>query len=154
MNLNHLLSTSAALILAASAAQAQTAPGGPADHTRSSTGLPSVDSTRPTGADAGYTTLPNGKVTGSTAAADDAVNSPTVMSAEVEGAADLEATGADAGMKAQAKAESASEMGAMASGTAGARVTTNGPIPDTEENRARYGGPQSRAGKMTEPAGN
>ena len=34
------------------------------------------------------------------------------------------------------------------------RVVTNGPIPDTPENRARYGGPMSRAGKNTAPVGN
>ncbi|MFZ5718274.1 MAG: hypothetical protein ACOY5Y_02280 [Pseudomonadota bacterium] len=33
-------------------------------------------------------------------------------------------------------------------------LVTNGPVPDTPENRARFGGPNSRAGKMTEPAGN
>ena len=52
------------------------------------------------------------------------------------------------------QAQSAGAMGSMASSTTGARVTSNGPIPDTEENRARYGGPQSRAGKMTDPNGN
>ena len=34
------------------------------------------------------------------------------------------------------------------------RVVTNGPVPDTAENRARYGQPLSRAGKRTAPAGN
>lgn len=49
---------------------------------------------------------------------------------------------------------------APAAATAGQDVSvtttlvTNGPIPDTEENRAQYGGPISRAGKMTEPRGN
>jgi hypothetical protein len=33
-------------------------------------------------------------------------------------------------------------------------VVTNGPVPDTPDNRARYGGPMSRAGKHTTPAGN
>lgn len=33
-------------------------------------------------------------------------------------------------------------------------TVTNGPIPDTPENRAKYGGPRSHAGKMTKPAGN
>lgn len=31
---------------------------------------------------------------------------------------------------------------------------TNGPVPDTAENRARYGQPLSNAGKHTAPAGN
>jgi len=34
------------------------------------------------------------------------------------------------------------------------RVVTNGPVPDTAENRSRYGAPMSRAGKRTAPAGN
>jgi len=36
----------------------------------------------------------------------------------------------------------------------GAQVIANAPIPDTPENRARYGQPLSRAGKQTAPAGN
>jgi hypothetical protein len=28
------------------------------------------------------------------------------------------------------------------------------PVPDTPENRAKYGGPMSRAGKRTAPKGN
>jgi predicted outer membrane protein len=34
------------------------------------------------------------------------------------------------------------------------QTVTNGPVPDTTENRARYGAPMSRAGKMTRPTGN
>jgi hypothetical protein len=33
-------------------------------------------------------------------------------------------------------------------------VITNGPIPDTKENRAKYGQPMSNAGRHTAPAGN
>lgn len=33
-------------------------------------------------------------------------------------------------------------------------MVTNGPVPDTAENRAKYGQPLSRAGKMTRAAGN
>jgi|GraSoiStandDraft_4_1057263.scaffolds.fasta_scaffold139039_2 hypothetical protein len=33
-------------------------------------------------------------------------------------------------------------------------VVTNGPVPDTPANRARYGGPMSHAGKLTAPRGN
>ena len=39
-------------------------------------------------------------------------------------------------------------------GTVTTRTVTNGPVPDTAENRARYGQPLSRAGKRTAPAGN
>jgi hypothetical protein len=34
------------------------------------------------------------------------------------------------------------------------RLITNGAVPHTPENRARYGLPMSRAGKITTPAGN
>ncbi|MDP1735801.1 MAG: hypothetical protein Q8L23_00015 [Caulobacter sp.] len=33
-------------------------------------------------------------------------------------------------------------------------VTTNGPVPDTAENRALYGGPMSNGGRRTRPVGN
>jgi len=33
-------------------------------------------------------------------------------------------------------------------------LTTNGPIPDTPANRAKYGQPMSNAGKHTAPRGN
>lgn len=161
MNLKLILSASAAALIAASAAQAQTVQGGmtgdvtgqaagqlsgPADHTRSSTGLPSVDSTRPTGADAGRTM--SGRMSGS---------------AGMEAGAEMDHDGmsGQAGMSTTAQhgqmygeARSAGAMGAMASSTAGAQVTTNGPIPDTEENRAKYGEPNSRAGKASAARGN
>lgn len=35
-----------------------------------------------------------------------------------------------------------------------ASVVTNGPVPDTAENRARYGAPISNGGRKTRPAGN
>ncbi len=34
------------------------------------------------------------------------------------------------------------------------RLVTNGPVPDTAANRARFGGPRSHAGKKTAPSGN
>jgi UrcA family protein len=34
------------------------------------------------------------------------------------------------------------------------RTITNGPVPDTPENRARFGGPNSHGGRRTTPAGN
>lgn len=33
-------------------------------------------------------------------------------------------------------------------------LTTNGPVPDTKENRAKYGQPMSNAGKRTPAKGN
>jgi hypothetical protein len=38
--------------------------------------------------------------------------------------------------------------------SAGTDVVSNGPVPDTPENRAKYGQPLSHAGKMTKPIGN
>ena len=35
-----------------------------------------------------------------------------------------------------------------------ANVVTNGPVPDTRENRRKYGGPMSNGGRRTTPAGN
>ncbi len=40
--------------------------------------------------------------------------------------------------------------GSMATST----MVTNGPVADTAENRAKYGGPMSRAGKRSAPKGN
>jgi hypothetical protein len=34
------------------------------------------------------------------------------------------------------------------------RTVTNGPVPDTQANREKFGGPMSHAGKKTQPAGN
>ncbi len=34
------------------------------------------------------------------------------------------------------------------------QIVTNGPVPDTAANRAKYGGPNSHAGRHTKPAGN
>ncbi len=66
-----------------------------------------------------------------------------------------------------AMAPSAGANGANASGVltypmttheGGATITntlvTNGPVPDTAANRAKYGAPMSNTGKKTAPAGN
>ena len=34
------------------------------------------------------------------------------------------------------------------------KLVTNGPVPDTAANRAKYGGPMSNAGRHTKPIGN
>lgn len=59
---------------------------------------------------------------------------------------------ASAGMSGGVSATSATSYGAGASVTT--TTTTNGPVPDTAENRAKYGQPMSHAGKRTAPAGN
>jgi hypothetical protein len=43
---------------------------------------------------------------------------------------------------------------APAASVGGADVVTNGPIPDTPENRAKYGKPNSHAGRASKPDGN
>jgi len=48
-------------------------------------------------------------------------------------------------------ATTASDVGGT---TVTTTTVTNGPVPDTAENRAKYGQPMSRAGKRTAPAGN
>ncbi|MFL5294905.1 MAG: UrcA family protein [Phenylobacterium sp.] len=48
----------------------------------------------------------------------------------------------------------ANSYAAEASAVARDYVVTAGPVPDTPENRARYGGPMSRAGKRTMARGN
>ena len=66
----------------------------------------------------------------------------------------------DADARAAAAAQLGVDAGALVlapdrpAGTVSTELVTNGPVPDTAENRAQYGGPNSRAGKMTDPAGN
>ena len=40
------------------------------------------------------------------------------------------------------------------SASAGTDLVSNGPVPDTPENRAKYGQPLSHAGRMTKAKGN
>jgi hypothetical protein len=51
-------------------------------------------------------------------------------------------------------APAATEAAANTSATVGTQVVASAPVPDTPENRAKYGGPMSRAGKRTAPKGN
>lgn len=142
MKLHYLLTAVAASALMAGAAHAQLGAGtspdtgetpnqaSPADPKDSQTGLPSVDATRPTGSNAGRTSLPQGEVSGDTDA-----SAPS---------ADLSSS----------TAVSASGSGVSASSGGNVQVISNGPVPDTPENRAKYGAPMSRAGKRTAAAGN
>ena len=74
----------------------------------------------------------------------------TTTTVAVDSTAGLSAAALQAGVEADAVMESS--VGAP--GTLTLRVVTNGPIPDTPENRAKYGEPNSRAGRATDPAGN
>jgi hypothetical protein len=71
-------------------------------------------------------------------------------------------SGGDPSMAPSAGASATNASGVMTSQTtadqSGAIVTnttvTNGPVPDTSANRAKFGPPMSNAGKRTAPAGN
>jgi hypothetical protein len=60
------------------------------------------------------------------------------------------------------QAFAANDPGALDAGTYTSNVSatvadtavTNGPVPDTVANRARYGGPASSAGQRSRPKGN
>jgi hypothetical protein len=64
------------------------------------------------------------------------------------------------GSAATASATPSTDVTAAAATTTASNVSvttmtvTNGPVPDTAENRAKYGAPLSRAGKMTAARGN
>jgi UrcA family protein len=51
-------------------------------------------------------------------------------------------------------APAAESQGQPASATVTNRTVTNGPVPDTPENREAFGGPNSAAGQRTTPKGN
>ncbi len=95
--------------------------------------------------------LPDGVATG---------NAATAAPGEKANPPDATAPAAQAGPPADtansvAPAAGAPPERAPASSVDGApQVITNGPVPDTQENRAKYGKPLSHAGKATKPAGN
>lgn len=51
------------------------------------------------------------------------------------------------------EALAAPAYGAPAAATVTTETVTNGPVPDTPQNRARYGGPNSNGGRRTAPVG-
>ncbi len=51
-------------------------------------------------------------------------------------------------------APSADSSAANTNATVTEVTVTNGPVPDTPANRAKYGAPMSHAGKTSKPAGN
>jgi hypothetical protein len=50
--------------------------------------------------------------------------------------------------------DTAAPTGTASAASFTSMTVTNGPVPDTKENRAKYGQPMSRAGKRTAAAGN
>jgi hypothetical protein len=90
----------------------------------------------------------------SQSAGDTAVNPPAVVPAPAPAAgSDVAAPPAIDATVAPA-AGPATERTSAASVSGGVDVVSNGPVPDTPENRAKYGKPMSNAGRMTKPAGN
>jgi hypothetical protein len=59
-------------------------------------------------------------------------------------------TGAQSNASANVPVTSSAPAATVTSDT----LVTNGPVPDTRSNRAKYGAPESHAGKLTRPAGN
>jgi hypothetical protein len=77
--------------------------------------------------------------------------------AELPAPADANAdVSADEGIDVTAPTPAQSDVAATVTdaGPVTVEVVTNGPVPDTPANRARYGGPMSNAGKKTAPRGN
>ena len=99
--------------------------------------------------------------------ADTEVNPPAASAPAMPAPA---ASATQAGVPASSVSDSAAPLGSPAnpipqssptpvdqasSLTAGdATVVSNGPVPDTPANRAKYGKPMSHAGRMTQAAGN
>ncbi|MDP3659587.1 hypothetical protein [Phenylobacterium sp.] len=146
MKLRLLLIGVAASAMAAGSASAQEAAAppnmsSPPPADSSSTGIPSADSTKLTGTDAGKTNLPGGEVNADTSARTDGtmgVDASSTTSAEAS--SDPTATPAAGGYATSASVTTT--------------TVTNGPVPDTAENRAKYGKPMSNAGKRSAAKGN
>jgi hypothetical protein len=83
----------------------------------------------------------------STGGAASTTTSTTDSSTSVSGT-----TSSSSGVTTSTTTTSAEVAGQNASVTTS--LTTNGPVPDTAENRRKYGGPMSHAGKHTAAKGN
>lgn len=65
-----------------------------------------------------------------------------------------EPASADTGASVTTTTTAAADTGAAANASYTTMTVTNGPVPDTAENRAKYGQPMSNAGKRTAARGN
>ncbi|MDB5450187.1 MAG: hypothetical protein JWQ52_1315 [Phenylobacterium sp.] len=130
MKLHYLLGAVAASALMTGAAYAQA--GSSAQPTTGAT----TDPTVPAPAGSSSTTMPSGPVNSSV--------STDTTGASTTTTTDTTSTGATA--------NSATNYAQGASVTT--TTLTNGPIPDTPENRAKYGKPMSHAGKRSPAKGN
>jgi UrcA family protein len=77
-----------------------------------------------------------------------------VAVAAARGAAYADAAFAEGWGAPAAEGYSAPASATVPAATYSTTTVTNGPVADTPENRARYGGPMSRAGKRTSARGN
>ncbi len=125
MKLSHLATTAAAFALMSGVAYAQD----PADKDK----MPPVEASASTETSSEVNTAPADTTTSSTMSTDTTSSTmPTGTTSPV--------------------ASSATSFGTGVSVTT--TTLTNGPVPDTAENRAKYGQPMSRAGKRTSARGN
>jgi hypothetical protein len=131
MQLKHLALAGAASLLMAGVAYAQ-----PSSSTAPSTGAPPNPSSSPSQTPSANP--PGGQTTSPSTGA---------STPDTSGSANTGAAGNTSGT-----APSADVSGSNASVTT--TVTTNGPIPDTPENRRKFGAPLSRAGKLSPAKGN
>jgi hypothetical protein len=145
MKLKTLFSVTAACGLIAGAAYAQSATGAVGANATDNTTPPA--SSNASGAD-----MSNGAATSSGVAP--STGAAMGAGADVSGQAGATAPGAGdmGGANNSVSATSATTYGRGASATV--QTLTNGPVPDTPENRAKYGGPMSRAGRHTAARGN
>ncbi|HEX6866921.1 MAG TPA: hypothetical protein VF122_06795 [Caulobacteraceae bacterium] len=93
--------------------------------------------------------------TDTTVTVDEQGNTTTTTTIDTPGAVDpTVTTSANSAVSVGLPASSMVTTTAGEPGTVTMRTVTNGPVPDTAENRAKYGQPLSRAGKRTAAAGN
>ncbi len=76
----------------------------------------------------------------------------TDMAADPAAAPSAPAAGVNSSGTVAVSSKSPEEQASLKAGDA--NVVTNGPVPDTRENRAKYGGPMSNGGRHTAPKGN
>jgi uncharacterized surface protein with fasciclin (FAS1) repeats len=84
-----------------------------------------------------------------------APTAPTDLAADpaaTPSAASAPAAGVDTSGVVPVSSKSPDEQASLKAGDA--NVVTNGPVPDTKANRAKYGGPTSNGGRHTTPKGN
>ena len=96
-------------------------------------------------------------IAGAASAQDQAApaSAPADQTAPAAAQADANATQTTSSTAATSSNSSGYNVGApQTDPNTGAQVVTNGPVPDTAANRARFGKPDSHAGKRTAPAGN